>query len=270
MFKHRLLPDAQRDAADLWLINSCTVKGPSQAAMNSLITAGSGAGKALLVTGCVPQGDKKAKELQNVSLLGEGGDCWLHIRVTRAAASRCYRQKGDAVEETTHWAAVTPAHHPLAKQIPTYAASCLLVVVHSGVQSWTTTNKQKMVYICIQEAFTAVWLAAIASRSDNGGQQQAPGARTAWRWGTLQEHEQPDPEGHLPYGCAWVLAHNTHIACNRRRHAGVIQLHNHSVTLHNQPPCHYHAVPPTHPPPLCPPFPCPPSCPPPPGPPLQA
>jgi threonylcarbamoyladenosine tRNA methylthiotransferase CDKAL1 len=74
------LPDAQRDAADLWLINSCTVKGPSQAAMNSLITAGAAAGKALLVTGCVPQGDKKAKELQNVSLLGE---MRLVIRCTR-------------------------------------------------------------------------------------------------------------------------------------------------------------------------------------------
>lgn len=48
--------------------------------MNSLITAGAAAGKALLVTGCVPQGDKKAKELQNVSLLGE---MRLVIRCTR-------------------------------------------------------------------------------------------------------------------------------------------------------------------------------------------
>ncbi|GFR41988.1 hypothetical protein Agub_g2668, partial [Astrephomene gubernaculifera] len=69
-YGYRLLDDASRDSADLWLINSCTVKGPSQAAMSSLIAAARAAGRAVVVAGCVPQGDKKLPELQGVSLLG--------------------------------------------------------------------------------------------------------------------------------------------------------------------------------------------------------
>ena len=56
--------------ADLWLINTCTVKSPSQSAMDSLLTAGRAAGKALLVAGCVPQGDRNASALEGLSLLG--------------------------------------------------------------------------------------------------------------------------------------------------------------------------------------------------------
>ena len=52
----RLVADEQRDTADLWLLNTCTVKGPSQAAMSTLVAAGKKRGKALLVAGCVPQG----------------------------------------------------------------------------------------------------------------------------------------------------------------------------------------------------------------------
>jgi threonylcarbamoyladenosine tRNA methylthiotransferase CDKAL1 len=57
-------------AADLWLINTCTVKSPSQSAMDSLLSAGRAAGKALLVAGCVPQGDRNASALEGLSLLG--------------------------------------------------------------------------------------------------------------------------------------------------------------------------------------------------------
>jgi threonylcarbamoyladenosine tRNA methylthiotransferase CDKAL1 len=65
-----LLDDGQRDAADLWLINTCTVKGPSQASMSSLIARGKDLGKRLVVCGCVPQGHKRLPELQSLSLLG--------------------------------------------------------------------------------------------------------------------------------------------------------------------------------------------------------
>eukprot|EP00959_Pyramimonas_sp_CCMP1952_P000643 12397-Pyramimonas_sp.AAC.2 len=56
--------------ADLWLVNTCTVKNPSQSAMNSLITKGQSKGKKLLVAGCVPQGDRHAKELEGISVIG--------------------------------------------------------------------------------------------------------------------------------------------------------------------------------------------------------
>ncbi|KAL4424994.1 hypothetical protein ABPG77_002879 [Micractinium sp. CCAP 211/92] len=69
-FGFKLVGDEQRDAADLWLINTCTVKSPSQSAMDTLLRKGQQAGKALLVAGCVPQGDRRAAELRGLSLLG--------------------------------------------------------------------------------------------------------------------------------------------------------------------------------------------------------
>lgn len=58
------------DEADLWLINTCTVKSPSQSAMNTLITKCRSAKKPLVVAGCVPQGSRDLKELEGVSIVG--------------------------------------------------------------------------------------------------------------------------------------------------------------------------------------------------------
>ena len=69
-FGYALASDAQRDNAALWLLVSCTVKNPSQSALETLINRGRAAGKALLVAGCVPQGDRDAPSLAGLSLLG--------------------------------------------------------------------------------------------------------------------------------------------------------------------------------------------------------
>jgi threonylcarbamoyladenosine tRNA methylthiotransferase CDKAL1 len=53
-----------RSSADLWLINSCTVKSPSQSQMASVIGEAKRHGIPIVVAGCVPQGDKKAPELE--------------------------------------------------------------------------------------------------------------------------------------------------------------------------------------------------------------
>ena len=49
------MDEADSAAADLWLLNTCTVKSPSQSAMDTLLRRGRRLGKALLVAGCVPQ-----------------------------------------------------------------------------------------------------------------------------------------------------------------------------------------------------------------------
>ncbi|GAV62952.1 UPF0004 domain-containing protein/Radical_SAM domain-containing protein [Cephalotus follicularis] len=56
--------------ADLWLINTCTVKSPSQSAMDTLIKKCRSAKMALVVAGCVPQGSRDLKELEGVSVVG--------------------------------------------------------------------------------------------------------------------------------------------------------------------------------------------------------
>ncbi|KAJ8541768.1 hypothetical protein K7X08_002584 [Anisodus acutangulus] len=58
------------DEADLWMINTCTVKSPSQSAMDTLINKGRSAKKPLVVAGCVPQGSRNLKELEGVSIVG--------------------------------------------------------------------------------------------------------------------------------------------------------------------------------------------------------
>ncbi|XP_010244836.1 PREDICTED: threonylcarbamoyladenosine tRNA methylthiotransferase isoform X1 [Nelumbo nucifera] len=58
------------EESDLWLINTCTVKSPSQSAMDTLIIRCKNAKKPLVVAGCVPQGSRDLKELQGVSIVG--------------------------------------------------------------------------------------------------------------------------------------------------------------------------------------------------------
>ncbi|CAL5385419.1 unnamed protein product [Camellia sinensis] len=58
------------EEADLWLINTCTVKSPSQSAMETLISKCRSAKKPLVVAGCVPQGSRNLKELEGVSIVG--------------------------------------------------------------------------------------------------------------------------------------------------------------------------------------------------------
>ncbi|XP_057457063.1 uncharacterized protein LOC130748004 [Lotus japonicus] len=58
------------DEADLWLINTCTVKSPSQSAMDTIIAKGKSSNKPLVVSGCVPQGSRDLKELDGISIVG--------------------------------------------------------------------------------------------------------------------------------------------------------------------------------------------------------
>lgn len=52
------------------MLYRCTVKSPSQSAMDTLITRCKKAKKPLVVAGCVPQGSRDLKELEGVSIVG--------------------------------------------------------------------------------------------------------------------------------------------------------------------------------------------------------
>jgi threonylcarbamoyladenosine tRNA methylthiotransferase CDKAL1 len=56
--------------ADVWVVNSCTVKTPSQTSVGRLAARARAAGIPLVVSGCVPSADKAAPELVGASLLG--------------------------------------------------------------------------------------------------------------------------------------------------------------------------------------------------------
>jgi threonylcarbamoyladenosine tRNA methylthiotransferase CDKAL1 len=69
-YGYRLAPDRDKHAASCWVLNSCTVKDPSEASFVNLIREGQGRGKPIVVCGCVPQADRKAKYLKGVSVIG--------------------------------------------------------------------------------------------------------------------------------------------------------------------------------------------------------
>ena len=51
--------------ADIWLLNSCTVKDPSQAAFMHLVTKAKDVGQPVVVAGCVSQADRNLKGLED-------------------------------------------------------------------------------------------------------------------------------------------------------------------------------------------------------------
>ena len=53
-----------RLSADLWLLNSCTVKGPAEDHFRNDVAEGRKLGKPVVVAGCVPQGQPKAKYIE--------------------------------------------------------------------------------------------------------------------------------------------------------------------------------------------------------------
>ncbi|XP_037085173.1 threonylcarbamoyladenosine tRNA methylthiotransferase-like [Pollicipes pollicipes] len=58
------------DSADLWLLNSCTVKSPAESHFRNEVERGRRAGKHVVVAGCVPQGAPKADYLRGLSVIG--------------------------------------------------------------------------------------------------------------------------------------------------------------------------------------------------------
>ncbi len=58
------------DEADLWLLNSCTVKNPSEKNFIKEIKKGEEKNKKIVLAGCVPQGDRHNKNIQGYSVIG--------------------------------------------------------------------------------------------------------------------------------------------------------------------------------------------------------
>lgn len=56
--------------SDVCIINSCTVKNPSQDAFVNYVSRAKQTGKKVVVAGCVPQGDRNIKGLEDCSMIG--------------------------------------------------------------------------------------------------------------------------------------------------------------------------------------------------------
>lgn len=56
--------------ADLWLLNSCTVKNPAEDGFKNEIRKAQETGKYVVVAGCVPQGQPKMEFIKGLSVIG--------------------------------------------------------------------------------------------------------------------------------------------------------------------------------------------------------
>lgn len=61
---------SDREKADLWILNSCTVKSPSEDHFRNEIESGKKSEKSLIVAGCVPQGKPDSEYLSGLSVIG--------------------------------------------------------------------------------------------------------------------------------------------------------------------------------------------------------
>ena len=61
---------ANPEDADLWLLNSCTVKNPAEEHFKNEVKRGLDSNKKVVVAGCVPQGKQSAEYLKGLSMIG--------------------------------------------------------------------------------------------------------------------------------------------------------------------------------------------------------
>lgn len=67
-FGYKITDDSE--AADLWLLNSCTVKNPSEDNFRNAIKRAQELDKHLVVAGCVPQGQPRHQSIKGISVIG--------------------------------------------------------------------------------------------------------------------------------------------------------------------------------------------------------
>ena len=60
----------RKEAADVWILNSCTVKNPAEDHFRNEVERGLGNGKKVVVAGCVPQGKPDAEYIRGLSVIG--------------------------------------------------------------------------------------------------------------------------------------------------------------------------------------------------------
>ena len=60
----------KKQNADVWILNSCTVKNPAEDHFRNEVEAGLSKGKKVVVSGCVPQGKPDAEYIRGLSVIG--------------------------------------------------------------------------------------------------------------------------------------------------------------------------------------------------------
>lgn len=67
---YNVTEDFEDPQIDCYVLNSCTVKNPSETTFRNLVAKSKESGKSVVVSGCVPQADNKKDQWSDVSVIG--------------------------------------------------------------------------------------------------------------------------------------------------------------------------------------------------------
>jgi len=174
--------ESKRDQADLWLLNSCTVKDPSQAAFVNLLRAGrdrvdknTGQSKPapLVLAGCVPQAERNLKSLNGlgdgVSLVGVAQLERIVEVVERTMRGECVR----ALSKRTTAGSNLPSlklpkirRNPLVEIVPLSTGClgactyCKTVHARGKLGSYALEDILQRIKDAISEGVTEIWLSS--------------------------------------------------------------------------------------------------------------
>jgi Uncharacterized protein family UPF0004 len=206
-----VLHDAvDRHKADVWLINSCTVKSPSQSQMASVISDAKARGAPVVVAGCVPQGDKRSRDLE----VRDSAECLPLVMYWLRAAAWTAAQRSN-VQSGGPWSCATGCYHAAPALAGGTHAKLLYMQPRSDVGAplratlWCGTL-QRTGLVGAEES-------SVSSRSA-AAELCAKALSSAQRRGTVVECPAPDPNtGENAGVCPRTSAICTRSDCHRCR-----------------------------------------------------
>lgn len=156
---------ASMEEADLCLLNSCTVKNPSEHSAMGLVQTALGAGKKVVLAGCVPSADQSVlkKGMEDVSLLGVS-------QIDRVAEAVEETLKGNPVRLLSSNRPLPSVNlprvrrNPLVEIIPINVGClgsctfCKTKAARGKLRSWPVEELVNRALRAVREGVTEVWL----------------------------------------------------------------------------------------------------------------
>ncbi|KEG15604.1 tRNA modification enzyme [Trypanosoma grayi] len=162
--------------ADVYLLNSCTVKNPSEEHFISMMNRVRATGKPLVVAGCVPQADPQNTQWDDVSVIGVRSIDRVGHVIHEALQGNCVRligvheQQEQEQEQKTH--ELPPLDLPKVRRnrfieiIPisvgclNHCTYCKTKQARGDLRSWPVESIVTRVRAVLQEGVKEIWLAS--------------------------------------------------------------------------------------------------------------
>lgn len=150
------------DEANLVIINSCTVKGPTETSFTRLLEDCKAKKKKVIVTGCIPQSERSKEILAGVSVLGPNNLHDISTAVRLTMQGETVRSLDNTPSERNHYPHLR--RHPLIEILPV-AQGCLsnctfCKTKHARGKLFSFEQEQiiRRISRAVDEGVRAIWL----------------------------------------------------------------------------------------------------------------